>query len=418
MNHMLSIVIPAYNEEDSIRETVQKTLDALPAVQETANLASVEILVVNDGSRDSTPDLVRQILSEKPEVADKLRLVEHDVNRGYGAAIKTGFLSARGDLLGFMDADGTCEPAIFGDLVNALKKEEADVAIGSRMVLEDTGMPATRRLGNKIFANLLSLIGSTRVTDSASGMRVLRRRSMPLLSPLPDGLHFTPAMSARAVLNPNLKIVEVPMPYHERVGESKLGVVRDGWRFLTVILEIALTYRPLRFFGGLGILFLLAALAYGLWPVLHYIRHQEVFEWMIYRLLAVTVFTVAGINLIAIGLLADFVVRNIQRRHRVKVTGKPAPWHVSTRMWERGVLGWMPGVGILLALLGVIFNRAVIWEYLSTGHITAHWTYPVTGAFFVLTGLQLFSFGIIYRTFAALVDQESFFPAGDGEQKD
>ena len=75
----------------------------------------------------------------------------------------------------------------------------ADLVIGSRMAGADTEMPAIRRLGNFLFANLLTLIGRTRVTDSASGMRVFRRETLDLLLPLPDGLNLTPVMSTRAV---------------------------------------------------------------------------------------------------------------------------------------------------------------------------------------------------------------------------
>ena len=77
-------------------------------------------------------------------------------------------------------------------------------------------------------------------------MRVVRRASLPKLMPLPDGMHFTPAMSARAILSDDLKIVEVDMPYHERAGTSKLRVVKDGFRFLKVIVEAAFLYRPSR----------------------------------------------------------------------------------------------------------------------------------------------------------------------------
>jgi hypothetical protein len=75
-----------------------------------------------------------------------------------------------------------------------------------------------------MFAVLLSLVSNSRVRDTASGMRVIRRTSLPEIMPLPDGLHFTPAMSARAILHPELKIHEIDMPYKERDGESKLKV--------------------------------------------------------------------------------------------------------------------------------------------------------------------------------------------------
>lgn len=406
----LSIVIPAYNEEGSIQATVEQTLEVLPEIVKEGRLAGAEVIIVDDGSRDATAERLKTLMA-KHGSSGALRTVCHEINRGYGAAIKTGFAVAQGDLLGFMDADGTCEPATFSALCRAIEDRQADVVLGSRMIRAGSGMPLSRRIGNRMFAMLLSLIGSARVTDSASGMRVLRRDRLPLLSPLPDGLHFTPAMSARAVLDPNLKIVEVPMAYHQRVGDSKLGVVKDGLRFLAVILEIALTYRPLRFFGLFALVFLAVAVWYGVYPVVHFIRERQIFEWMIYRLLAVTVFTVAGLNLGAIGLLANSVVRSFQRLHCSAVSGPAAVSPGAPRRWQRKALDGLPALGALLALIGVVVNGGVLWEYLTTGHITAHWTYPVAGAFFVLSGLQLFSFGVIHRIFRALEDRQTFlFP--------
>ncbi len=402
----LSIIIPAYNEEDSVVSTVEQTVQALPAIAKAGGLERLDIIVVNDGSRDATSARVQAYLQNAGH-DPPVQLIEHTVNQGYGAAIKTGFAAARGDVLGFMDADGTCEPLTFGALCRALEEQQADVAIGSRMGQAGSGMPLCRRAGNRLFAGLLSLISTSRVTDSASGMRVLRRSALPLLCPLPDGLHFTPAMSARAVLDPNLKIVEIPMAYGKRVGESKLGLFQDGFRFLAVILEIALTYKPLRFFGAVGALFLLAALLYGVYPVIYYVEHRQVFEWMIYRLVAITVFSVAGLNLVAVGLLANAVVRSFQRLHRSTVRGS-LPARPPARRWQRTLLNWLPAAGVFLALLGVGLNHSVLREYITTGHITVHWTYPVTGAFFVLTGLQLFSFGVIHRIFTTLEDKQAF----------
>ena len=126
--------------------------------------------------------------------------------------------------------------------------EDAAIVLGSRLG-GDSEMPWLRRLGNRFFASMLTLFSARRVRDTASGMRVLRRSALPRLMPLPDGLHFTPAMSARAVLSGDLGIVEVGMPYRERAGQSKLKVWRDGLRFLRVIVEETLRHRPGRLLG-------------------------------------------------------------------------------------------------------------------------------------------------------------------------
>jgi hypothetical protein len=105
---------------------------------------------------------------------------------------------------------------------------------------------------------MLSLVAGVRISDSASGQRVLRRSILPIIYPLPNTLDFTPAMSTRA-LHEGLRMVEIPIPYKERSGRSKLHVIRDGLRFTKSIVWTALTYNPVRIFGGLGLLLLLLA---------------------------------------------------------------------------------------------------------------------------------------------------------------
>src|SRR5439155_16416520 len=102
-----------------------------------------------------------------------------------------------------------------------------------------------------------------RVADPASGMRVLRASALRRLYPLPNGLNFTPVMSTRCI-HENMKVVEVPIAYTERVGRSKLSIVRDGTRFLKTILWTSLEYNPVRVLGLVGVTALAMAAAIGL----------------------------------------------------------------------------------------------------------------------------------------------------------
>ncbi len=213
----LTIVIPALNEEEAIGETIQRCLDAREPIQEETSIESVEIIVVSDGSTDSTTAIAQSF--------QEVKVIVHPRNLGYGAAIKSGFASGSGDLLGFLDADGTCDPRLFASLCKVCIEERADVVVGAR-IHEESRMPALRRLGNVFFARLVSYLTGTKATDTASGMRVLRRDALKKLYPLPTGLHFTPAMTCRALTQEDLTIREVPIPYHERVGRSKLKVFR------------------------------------------------------------------------------------------------------------------------------------------------------------------------------------------------
>ncbi|HLG98213.1 MAG TPA: glycosyltransferase family 2 protein [Bryobacteraceae bacterium] len=270
----LLIAIPALNEEASIESTIRRSVAARNFIIANSPVNEVEITVVSDGSTDRTVERASQF--------NEINLIVFPKNRGYGAAIKEAWARSDADLLGFLDADGTCDPAFFADLCETLHRENADVILGCRLN-NDSEMPIIRRIGNFAFASILTIMSSTRVRDTASGMRVVRRSSLPALYPLPDGLQFTPAMSARALLSRDLKIIEIDMPYREREGQSKLRIFKDGLRFLRVIAEAAFLYRPSRPLGLLGLVFAFTAAALMTMPTLYYLSHRSVTEWMIYR---------------------------------------------------------------------------------------------------------------------------------------
>lgn len=243
---VISLVIPAYNEEEAVAGTLQRaTAVARDRAAYPPGIRGVEIILVSDGSRDRTVELARTVPGVK--------IVAYEKNRGYGKAIETGYAAASGELLAFMDSDGTCNPAFVFELWREMQRANADVVIGSRLHA-NSRMPLVRRIGNTLYAILLSAISGQQIRDTASGMRLLKRSLLSRIMPLPSGLSYTPAMSARCILDPGIVIREIPMPYEERQGESKLNVLRDGIIFLQVILVTALFYTPLRIFGFLALL--------------------------------------------------------------------------------------------------------------------------------------------------------------------
>lgn len=156
------------------------TLSTPPIWKHAADLDDVEVIVVSDGSTDRTAEIARGF--------DEVRVIEFEQNQGYGAAIKEGWRQGCGELLSFLDADGTCSPEFFGEMSRLALTESGDLVLGSRLG-PDSEMPKVRRLGNRIYALLLGFLCGRHVTDTASGMRVVRRSSLSHLYPLPDGLH-------------------------------------------------------------------------------------------------------------------------------------------------------------------------------------------------------------------------------------
>ena len=383
----LSIIIPAYNEEDAIRNIVNKCLSEQRNIINETSVDEVEIIVVNDGSRDKTAEIVKRFGRE-------VKLITFKKNKGYGAALKTGFKEASGNLVSFLDADGTCDPKFFIDLCNKLIKEDADIAIGSRMG-PGNEMPLVRRIGNKAYVMLINLIGRVRITDSASGMRVLRKDCLPRIYPLPDGLHFTPAMSCRAVMDANIKIVEVPISYRERKGESKLSVIQDGIRFLKTIIDIALIYEPVRFFGSLGTILLIIAIGYGIYPVQYYVRFRVVPEHMIYRLITITTLIFTSFTMFTVGIISEQISDFIMEKRREK--GFLKKWVYFLFSQRKLIIA-----GPISALSAILLNYKTIWQYLATGEIHTHWVYIVTGAFLFLVGLQALALGVLERILLTL----------------
>ena len=135
----LTIVIPALNEEDAIGGTIVRCLAAREHIKSAAGLVAVEIIVVSDGSTDRTAEIAKSY--------EDVKVIVFEKNRGYGAAIKEGWRQGSGSLLGFLDADGTCDPNYFAEICQVTVEESADVVLGSRLGPEskDAADPETRQ---------------------------------------------------------------------------------------------------------------------------------------------------------------------------------------------------------------------------------------------------------------------------------
>jgi len=368
----LLVAIPALNEEESIREIIERTLAARARILAESPVTEVDVVVVSDGSTDRTVERAQ-------EYRNQVDLIVFERNRGYGAAIKEAWNRSDAELLGFLDADGTCDPNVFAGLCRLIEQEKADVVLGCRLTRQSR-MPFVRRLGNVLFALLLSFFSSKRVRDTASGMRVVRRSSLRRLYPLPDGMHFTPAMSARAILSPDLRIHELEMPYEERAGESKLRVFRDGLRFLRVIIEAALLYRPSRPLGFLGAVFILAAFLLILPSTVFYLEHRRVLEWMIYRFVVADLATYSGVLLLSASYLSRRIVQMVLQLPREDFL-----FHRVVAAYLRGPWVWAV-TGVCVSTAAALVAPSFV-ELVKTGATYEHWSRFVAAS--VLVGVSL-----------------------------
>jgi glycosyltransferase involved in cell wall biosynthesis len=374
----LLIAIPAFNEESSIETIIQRSLDARAHIIRNSPAKEVEIRVVSDGSTDRTVERARRY-------ADQIELIIFEQNRGYGAAIKEAWKDTDADLLGFLDADGTCDPRFFADLCNALVEAEAGLAVGCRLN-KHTQMPAIRQVGNLIFAGILTTAARRRVRDSASGMRVLRREEYRKLLPLPNGLHFTPAMTARALLGSggSTKLVEIDMPYCEREGSSKLKVLRDGFRFLHVIFEAVFLYHPARPFAAVGSACLLIAIALMVTPIIHYWNTRTVEEWMLYRFILAHLAAISAFLMFSVALLARRVVQITIGTE----TGSRAENDWINRIFLSPLYWALPALSLVCGAALAVPN---LFAHVTTGAPYEHWSRFIAMSFFFLLAIILTS---------------------------
>jgi Glycosyl transferase family 2 len=386
---MLSVVIPAYNEENGIVDIMERVLAVRPALQ-AAGIPELELIVVDDGSRDRTAEIVL--------AQGGVRLIQQPRNKGYGAALKTGFAAARGELLGFLDADGTYPPEYFPELCQQAMAG-AELVVGSRRSGSDSEMPAVRRLGNLIWSNLVSVLGGERVADPASGMRVFRRDILDRIYPLPDGLNLTPVMSTRAV-HEGLRVVEVPIPYKERVGRSKLSVVRDGTRFLSSIVWTALTYNPARILGILGLVMEAVALVILLGLLAARLSGVTTIGGLgVAAVFSAMVLAVAGVSVFSLGVTFNYLVALFTRRPmRQGLFKKP----LFKEPLERH-FGWL---GLLAVLGGLVLGLVSLVLGLQGWEVIRLWLYMLGAAMLLLIGIQLMIYWILIRVLDELSQRE------------
>jgi len=393
----LSVVIPAYNEQEGIADIVHRVLAVAPALVRVG-VNELELVVVDDGSKDRTAEIVEGIQG--------VRLIRQIKNRGYGGALKNGFIQSKGELIGFLDADGTYPPEYFPQLCQAAMGSAeqpgeggCDLVIGSRMAGAESQMPVTRRIGNFFFANLLSFIGRQKVTDSASGMRVFKRDILERLYPLPDGLNLTPVMSTRAI-HEGVKITEIPIPYSERLGRSKLSVVRDGSVFLQSIVWTALSYNPIRILGFLGLGGMGFAFLTGLGLIFARLQGVTTLNpWAIAAIYWSLVSGVAGISIFALGTTFNYLVSLFYKKPiRQGLFGTPIFKTPLDRQF-----GWM---GLLSFIVGLVIGIICLTMGVNGWDINRLWLYMLGSAMFILIGVQLIIYWLLMRVLEDLSQRE------------
>ncbi|ACL23113.1 MAG: glycosyl transferase [Chloroflexus sp.] len=225
----VSVVIPAYNEAHGIARVIERIRTYIP---------TAEIIVVDDCSQDDTAAVAR---------AAGARVIRHPVNRGNGAAVKTGIRRAHGEVVLLMDADGQMDPRYIPDLLSGIAAGY-DMVVGAR-TRDTQGDSIFRRLGNRALDALGSYLVETEVRDLTSGYRAIRREViMEFINLLPNRYSY-PTTSTLALLKAGYHVGYVPvMGQRRQGGQSGQKLLRNGIRFGLIILRIVSLFAPLRIY--------------------------------------------------------------------------------------------------------------------------------------------------------------------------
>jgi glycosyltransferase involved in cell wall biosynthesis len=279
----VSIVIPAFNEEDGIAGVIEQ-IRALPI--------PVELVVVDDGSGDRT--------AIRAEETGAL-VLRHPSNRGYGASLKTGILASHGDAIIITDADGTYPNERIPELVRML--EHHDMVVAARTGAK-VAIPLARRPAKWVLNRLADYLSESRIPDLNSGLRAFRRDSLlPYFGILPTGFSFTTTITLAMHVD-SRSVAYLPIDYLPRKGRSKIRPIQDTLNFMALIVRTVLFFRPLKIFLPVsGMLFLLAVAIF----VYSALFTEKIMD------ASVTITLMTSFQMAAIGLLADLIDRRCQR---------------------------------------------------------------------------------------------------------
>lgn len=331
-----SVIVPAHNEEESL----PIVLDELQALGE-----DIEVVVVDDGSTDRTAEIASHY---------RCRLVQHESNRGKAEAIRTGIAAASAEKIIFIDGDDTYPASAVPQLIDAL--EDHDLVTGRRMFSKEN-IRLTNRIGNWLFSTAIKRLYGFKPNDPLTGLYGLRKAVAQQMRLDSEGFGIETEMCAKAAAM-NLRTLEIPIAYRERVGESKLRPFRDGYLILRTIGGLLIFYNPTALFVLPGASLLLACFTLGAYLYFDNIRIGE------------AGFSQTGLLVAAMGSLAGFQILLFG-----SIANLYAVAHKFTRpdSLTRLLLGKHLGsatlvIGFVLALFALVVGLVLYFDWAAKGY--------------------------------------------------
>lgn len=277
-NKPVSVIIPAFNEEEGI-EKVLAQLKSLNLGEKS------EIIVVDDGSTDQTFRMAS---------VNGVKVIRHEQNMGYGAALKAGIRHAKNEIIVISDADGSYPikdiPIFLVDM------EHADMVVGAR-VGKKAHIPFYRKPAKWFINKLANHLSGIKIPDLNSGLRAMCKEKVErFFSILPEKFSFTTTITL-AFLTNGYSVKYIPIEYYKRKGKSKIHPIKDTLNFIQLIIRTIMYFNPLKIFLPLSFTFFIASAT------------VLIVSWLSGRVMDITttILFVAGIQLLAIGMIADLI---------------------------------------------------------------------------------------------------------------
>ncbi|HOO54543.1 MAG TPA: glycosyltransferase family 2 protein [Methanothrix sp.] len=333
---LVSLVIPARDEEETIGDCIQRSMKVFE------DMGIEGEVIVADSSGDSTPDIARSLGAEVVR-PDKL---------GYGNAYLAGFERAQGDYVVIMDGDLTYDPLEMPKFIRLLESGEADFVIGTRLKgrIENGAMPALHRhVGNPLLTWILNRLFGVGISDSHCGMRAISREGLEKLNLRAGGMEFASEMVIEASRK-KLRIKEVPITYRPRRGASKLHSITDGWRHLRFMM----LYRPGPFLFVPGSI----ALIFGLVLTLMVLMQEPTEELRMHSLILGSMLLIMGYQTLLSGLYIGAFGRSYGVEGGKGLTRRLTSYH----SLEKELI-----LGAALLAGGVVLGSNVILKWIGVG---------------------------------------------------
>jgi glycosyltransferase involved in cell wall biosynthesis len=286
----LTILIPVYNEMHGIESTIQH----LDQIRKSADF-DMEIILINDGSDDGTEEILRKLSP------DDYHVINHRINRGYGAALKTGISSAKFDYIAITDADGTYPNKRMPEFFHEMLDKNLDMLVGARTGA-NVKIPLIRKPAKWLLNLLANYLTNIKIPDINSGLRIMRKSVVErFINILPDGFSFTTTITL-AMLTNGYAVKYIQIDYNTREGKSKIRPIYDTLNFLQLIIRTVLYFDPLKIFVPLSGFFLGTSAL------------MILYRLFVGKAFGVTsiIFFICGIQFLGLGMIADLIDKRLK----------------------------------------------------------------------------------------------------------